>query len=166
MPEKFSIEFKKEVVRKCLDPTSNKTIKEIAEEAGVGYSSLQRWLRDTSQNHKIDESTSGSSEIWPTSKKLFIVSKAMNLIEPELGAFCREQGVYLHQINEWQKEFENMTKPADQIKIEREKNRQLKAKTKELEKELKRKDKALAEAAALLVLQKKVQSLFREEEES
>ena len=47
-----------------------------------------------------------------------------------------------------------MTKPSEQVKIEREKNRALKAKNKELEREIKRKDKALAETSALLVLQK------------
>jgi hypothetical protein len=40
-----------------------------------------------------------------------------------------------------------------------------KKKGKELEKELKRKEKALAEAAALLVLQKKAQAIWGDKEE-
>ena len=39
-------------------------------------------------------------------------------------------------------------------------------KIKALERELRRKDKALAEAAALLVLQKKVQEIWGDEDES
>ena len=42
--------------------------------------------------------------------------------------------------------------------------RQAKQKNEQLERELRRKDKALAEAAALLVLQKKFQSLWEVEE--
>ena len=59
-----------------------------------------------------------------------------------------------------------MTKPSEQVRIEREKIRVLKSKNKELEREIKRKDKALAETAALLVLQKKVQNFFKEAEEN
>ena len=40
------------------------------------------------------------------------------------------------------------------------KNKQLKAENKALKKEINRKDKALAETAALLVLQKKVQEIW------
>jgi hypothetical protein len=42
--------------------------------------------------------------------------------------------------------------------------RELKAENKQLARELKRKDKALAEAAALLVLQKKYQALWEEKD--
>ncbi len=42
--------------------------------------------------------------------------------------------------------------------------RELKKKNKELEKELQRKEKALAEAAALLILKKKLDTLTRDHE--
>lgn len=44
-------------------------------------------------------------------------------------------------------------------------NKALKKKVKELEQELQRKEKALAEAAALLILKKKLDALTREHED-
>ena len=163
MPAKFSKEFKDQAVEKCINGSADKSIKQIAEELNIGYSTLQKWLKNASVMKPHSRS---SSDHWSAAEKLAIVSKALSLSEPELGAYCREQGIYTHEITAWQKEFESMTKPNEQVKIEREKNRELKAKNKALEKEIKRKDKALAEAAALLVLQKKVQAFFEEAEES
>ena len=51
-------------------------------------------------------------------------------------------------------------------KLEREQVRRQAKEIKQLEAELRRKEKALAEAAALLVLQKKVQALWGEPEDA
>jgi hypothetical protein len=75
-----------------------------------------------------------------------------------LNAFCRAQGVFPHHLETWQKEFINSThKPAQETS-----DKSLRDENKQLKKDLQRKEKALAEAAALLVLQKKFQAFWEE----
>jgi len=80
----------------------------------------------------------------------------------KLSIYCREKGIFEHQIKTFEEEFLNLkVKPIPSSKKELETQ---KTKNKELKKELRRKEKALAETAALLVLQKKFQALFQDEE--
>jgi hypothetical protein len=62
----------------------------------------------------------------------------------------------------WRKAFEAGT---PETAVSRAEWRELKASHSALQRELKRKEKALAEAAALLVLQKKYQALWEEKDE-
>jgi transposase-like protein len=84
----------------------------------------------------------------------------------ELAEYCRKKGIFPEQVQRWRTACESAND------WDREQNRRLKAEKKadikrirQLDKELKRKEKALAEAAALLVLQKKVQAIWGDPEE-
>ena len=86
------------------------------------------------------------------------------LNEVELGAYCRERGLYSFQLDQWKKEF---TMP-DQEKTKEQENTELKAlrvEVKRLRSELSRKDKALAEASALLILKKKADVIWGDPED-
>ena len=71
--------------------------------------------------------------------------------------------MYTHHLHQWKQDFmRSKTDTTDTLATQ---NRALKTENKQLQRELARKDKALAEAAALLILQKKVQTLFGWDEE-
>lgn len=79
-----------------------------------------------------------------------------------LHAWCREQGIFPHHLHAWRKAFETGT---SETAVSRAEWRELQVSHQALQRELKRKEKALAEAAALLVLQKKYQALWEEKDE-
>ena len=84
------------------------------------------------------------------------------LDEQGLNALCREKGIFRHHLQQWRAAFEassSGSSPPNASAL-----RELKETNKALERELKRKEKALAEAAALLVLQKKYQALWEEKD--
>jgi hypothetical protein len=81
-----------------------------------------------------------------------------------LNARCREQGVFAHRLAEWKADFCRPAHRPDR-REEAAELRALKAENQRLERELNRKEKALAEAAALWVLQKKYRALWGEEAE-
>ena len=87
-----------------------------------------------------------------TKEKYQILLEASGLVEDERGRFLRERGIHSEHLVIWDQELReimaNKPDPKDQ------ELRELKKKNKELEKELQRKEKALAEAAALLILKK------------
>ena len=78
----------------------------------------------------------------------------------ELNVWCRTHGLFPHQLQTWKAEFCGSAKPAtDAGEV-----RKLKGNLAILQRELDRKEKALSEAAALLVLQKKYQALWEDED--
>jgi hypothetical protein len=87
-----------------------------------------------------------------------------SLNEVELSAYCRRQGLYPEQISAW-RDTCLQANASVSAKVDRAQHNAQTKKIKQLEAELRRKDKALAETAALLVLQKKVQAIWGEPED-
>ncbi len=143
-----------------------RTISSVAEQLGGSVWTLRGWMKKRrgqdkpSIEHRGIRQSPGTGRNGVDRMQLLLSSQGLN--EQELGAFCRKHGVFAHQLEQWRKEFEagvSASAPA------REELRELKQSKAKLERELKRKDKALAEAAALLVLQKKFNALWEDEGE-
>ena len=102
---------------------------------------------------------------WSLEERFNMVLESNSLDEKAVSGLCRERGIYPHHIDQWKLDFvsgstaDSNTKNVSQVKI-------LKTENKNLKKELNRKDKALAETAALLVLQKKVNAIWGTDEDN
>jgi transposase len=95
---------------------------------------------------------------WSPEEKLAMVIRCGGLSEEDANKLCREQGLYTHHIQQYKEEFVGgVSSSAPEKKSEA---KHLRHENKVLKKELNRKDKALAESAALLVLQKKVNDIW------
>jgi hypothetical protein len=79
--------------------------------------------------------------------------EASRLRDEELGALLRHEGIHEAVLAEWKATVLEALGPQKKANADSRRVR-------ELEKQLRRKDKALAETAALLVLQKKVQAIW------
>jgi len=103
-----------------------------------------------------------SSSKYSAEQKLKILIDTGSLNEAELGAYLRKEGLFSTQLDVWKKDFllsvSSLKKPK-KSKDERDQ------KIKSLEREILRKDKALAEASALLILQKKVSLIWGKSDE-
>ena len=95
------------------------------------------------------------------SVKLRLVSESMELTGDALLTWCHRNGVMLDELLGWRvlalsgiEDADGSTTVYGRAELE--------AEVRKLEKEVRRKNDALAEAAALLVLQKKTQELFGE----
>jgi hypothetical protein len=87
-----------------------------------------------------------------------------SLNEVELSEYCRGKGLYPAQISAW-RDTCTQANASLSAKVDRARLTTQAKQIKQLEAELRRKDKALAEAAALLVLQKKVRAIWEEPED-
>lgn len=168
---KYSEAFKTKMVQKML---AGRSANSVAQEVGVNQPTLSKWLRDArrvpvvskSSKPEAGKETSRRPEDWSAEEKLDVVLEARGLGEAELGELLRRRGLHEEQLTRWRKAVESGAleslrggrksgaKSGDAKRI------------KELERELRRKEKALAEAAALLVLRKKVQALWGDEDAS
>ena len=158
--QKFSDDFKEAIVRKVIN-RGNQTISEFCRQEGVALSSATTWMRNRASISGMTKTN--SSVRWSAEEKLRILIQSNSLLEEELGAFFRKEGLHSHQVGEWK---------ADVLKAldsRYGKFRGVKAESaqriRDLEKDLYRKDKALAEASALLILQKKVNLIWGKESE-
>lgn len=95
---------------------------------------------------------------WSSEEKLEALLESAKLSEEELGKYLRRRGLHAAQLEEWRAQAREGLTPS--------KSRSVSRRIQKLEKEITRKDKALAEAAALLVLQKKLNELWEDEDGS
>jgi len=183
--------FRNEALRRLETP--GQTVPALAEELGIHRGLLYRWRRKAGTSagmtkrsppriaadpsaETTPETPSVSLEArprrrpqdWTQDEKIGAVVESMSLTEEQLGGFLRQRGLYRATLDEWR---ESMLRGA---RAELDGRAAKKAKTdraadakriRQLERELTRKEKALAEAAALLVLQKKMRSILGGEDD-
>lgn len=155
---------------------------ELAREVHVPQPTLSRWLREsgTLPEMSSDETSPSAPKTPPAmpdppaahrvrspEEKLRLVALAATLAESELGAMLRREGLHAADLETWRAEMLAALTPrakvaADPASARPEDRRRIQ----QLEREIERKDKALAEAAALLILQKKVRDYLGEEDDT
>ena len=161
--KQYSEEFKTNIIAKMLPP-NNVGVPELARETGIPKDTLYTWrikhLKSNADATAKQVPTGGLS----SEEKFAVVMETASLNELELSEYGRRKGLYPQQISTWREACLQANVSAA-VKVDREKRRQQGKQIKQLEAELRRKEKALAEAAALLMLQKKVQALWGEPED-
>jgi transposase-like protein len=163
--KRYSAERKESVIQKMMPP-HNTSIPELAAETGISDVTLYTWRKQARVEGIAVPADGKNPEKWSSEDKFVIVLEAASLNEAELAEYCRQKGLYLEQIAAWRKAcLQANANSAAQAKARREQGKQDRKQIKKLEQELRRKDKALAEAAALLVLQKKAQAIWGDGED-
>ena len=175
MSTKHTQSFKMQAVEKALNRANGVTLNGIVEELGIGRSTLGKWVRDAKNNEleciadgetlkPRDKKQEKRPQDWNLDDRLEIVMACASLNEEEKSEYCRKQGVYPHHVNQWKIDFASGNSSSEKANT-RQEMKSLKNENKELKKELNRKNKALAETAALLVLQKKVHTIWGNNED-
>ena len=103
---------------------------------------------------------------WSPEEKVAFVLEAAAVPSAELGAFLRRKGVHEAQLDEWRKQVTDLAIAGmSSARTDRKATAAEAQRIRQLERELLRKDKALAETAALLVLKKKAQAIWGDEDD-
>jgi transposase len=161
----YTNSFKAKMVQRMSPPNAISAIG-LSKEVGVSQSQLSRWLRvartvtPMAKERRADPTTQvGGAR--SAEEKVRIVMAAAALPPGELGAFLRREGVHEAELEQWRTAILEAGTSALESGAPKPSARGGDSKRiKELERELRRKDKALAETAALLVLQKKVREIW------
>ncbi len=142
-------------------PPNNIPLSRLGEEEGISRATLAKWRAEARAKGKLLPEADAHVEGWTSSDKLAAVIEAAALNEAELGDYCRRRGIYPEQVSLWREacEMANDWERAAASRIAKE-TRDDRKRIQQLERELRRKEKALAEAAALLVLRKKAAEIW------
>jgi transposase len=159
----YSEEFKAGLIAKMLPP-NNVGVPELARETGIPKDTLYGWRLKHRRCNGQGVAKQGRSSEPSSEEKFTVVLETASLNEVELSEYCRRKGLYPEQTRAWRRSCEQANAVA-RVSMDREKRRQQAKEIKQLQDELRRKDKALAETAALLVLQKKVRIFLAEPED-
>jgi len=168
--------FKDAMIQKMTGPGAI-SASALSKEADVPQSTLSRWLRTegVGSPYGFPNSASGYTNMakievpkrpndWNAEAKLKVVMEASGLDDKQLGEFLRKKGLHQTHLEQWRLQMlDGLHSGSSRNKAKREKAAAKRIKA--LEKELKRKDKALAETAALLVLKKKAQAIWGDEDD-
>ena len=162
---RYSAERKAAVLRKLLPPMNN-SVAEVARQEGISDVTLYAWRKAAKQEGKPVPGDVKTTDEWSAEAKLAVVIETAGLSEIELSQYCRSKGIYVEQVCAWrQAALDGQVEARVSRQVERQRSRKDRQQIKALEKDLARKDKALAETAALLVLSKKLEALWGNNEE-
>lgn len=161
----YTKEFKEAVIKRMMPP-NNEPIKALSEETGVTEVTLYKWRRMSRSNGNATPGDGQGSEKWNSEDKFLIVMETYSMNQSELAEYCRKKGLYKDQIEAWRSACLSANgSESYQTKQLNQKLKEEKKRAKTIEQDLRKKEKALAEAAALLLLRKKAQAIWGDPEE-
>ena len=162
---RYSSELKEKISRQLFPPDA-KSLGDVSDRTGIPKSTLFGWKNKYKEKGRQLSKDSSSTKKLTGKEKFTILIETANLNEHQLSGHCRTRGLYPEQIKEWKNAAITANESSKTLSIkERKELNKEKHKVKKLQKELNRKEKALAETAALLVLKKKAQAIWGEDEE-
>jgi transposase-like protein len=154
-------------VRRRMSPPHRQSVAQISAELGIHVVTLYNWRKTWRLQGEVVPASEKDPEGWGATDKFTVVLETAGLNATELSAYCRERGLYPEQVERWRQASQDANeKPVLTLKEQKELERlraQDQKEIKRLKQELRRKEKALAEAAALLIASKKIQAFWRED---
>lgn len=155
---------RQEIVHRLSQPGSP-SIAVISEETGVPKATLYAWLASERRSGRMDTAAKGFPAMTKRTKprspsvKFALLGESHGLQGEALLAFCKEKGVTVEELLSWRDLALSGIELADRdgLGVTRKEHD---SEVAELKEDLRRKNDALAEAAALLVLQKKTLGLL------
>jgi transposase len=153
MTRPFSQAYKQKMIERMTGKDAV-SARQVSQETGISQTTLSLWLQDA-RSLPLMAPRKRRTKPWSVEEKAKVLTEAAGLTGGELAEYLDRQGLLLGELEQWRLALD-------------EEGRASMATTKRirsLERELARKEKALAEAAALLVLKKKLQHLWEDEDE-
>lgn len=155
---KHSDAFKRLAVTKYLS-RGRRPVIDVTTELGIAPTMIYEWVNKLCDEDLQLRPHLRSPDSISAQERLKLVLEYEVLSESERGEYLRRQGITSETILQWKQSM------AASLGDQQASESDLRIENKRLVKELARKDKALVEAAALLLLQKKVREFYGSEDE-
>ena len=156
-----------EAFRKQLDngSVSPGEIQQLSKRLNIPATTLYGWKTEFKKKLIRNATLHQETSKFSSKDKFQAVVDTYSMSELEVGEYLRKHGIASQELAFWKKSMENSFNSTSKLDpgISKELAKQ-NAAVKKLEKELRYKEKALAEMAALAVLQKKAQAIWGEKE--
>lgn len=155
--------FKEQALGKVFARSGDQSVRSIAADMGMNLGTLRGWMKQALRDQQNPPVKAIHASAWTPAQRLLALHESHGLGEEALNAWCRERGLFAHDLTQWRRDFCESAGATGRGE-DTEELRQLRLTNAQLQRDLNRKEKALAEAAALLVLQKKYRALWAAED--
>ncbi|WP_339062129.1 transposase [Tepidibacillus marianensis] len=160
--KRYTEEMKASIVKRMMP----ESVGQLSEELGITEPTLYKWRKEARLSGNPTPGIGQGSEQWISEDKFLVVMETYAMNESDLAEYCRKKGLYKEQITSWRAVCLNANgREIDKSKQLNQGLKEERQRAKMLEKDLLKKEKALAEAAALLLLRKKAQAIWGDQEE-
>ena len=150
---------------KRMLPPNTMAIRQLSQAEGISEATLHKWRAEARGKGQLLPDADTGPEGWSSRDKFAAVVETAALNEADLAEYCRKRGLYPAQITAWRSacaqanDWARIGIGASTARLGQATKNE-KKRIKDLERELARKDRALTEAAALLVLRKKASAIW------
>ena len=151
----YSKELRERAIAQLLPPI-NASLSTVSKELNIPYQTLYAWLTQSSKQQAPVSQVGEPEDLIDAQTKFKIVLETATLSGVDLAAYCASKGLYVEQIAQWRAQCEASFNPTTMTAAERASAKRIEL----LEREILRKDRALAEAAALMILRKKAEAIW------
>ena len=150
-----------------MSPPNRQDVPQISKELGIHRSTLYQWRSNWRLQGEVVPASEKDPDSWSAADKFTVVLETAGFNATELSRYCRERGLFTEQVDRWRQTAPDananaVLTMAEQRDLEK-RHQQDQKEIKALKQDLRRKEKALAEAAALLIAAKKIQALWGED---
>ena len=153
MTRPYSLAFKQKMIERLTGKGALSAL-QLSRQTGVRQQNLSRWLQEA-RSLPLMSSREVVEQAFTLERKARVLAEAANLSGDELHAYLEREGIKVADFERWrialQEEGRQPSATSRRIR--------------QLERELARKEKALAEAAALLVLKKTIRKMHPDEDD-
>lgn len=163
----YPADVKASILAKAMAPNGANLV-QLAKESNIPYATLYTWKKDMIKNSQIKATESSERpQDKSAASKLQAVIDNFGKTEEAQGAYCRANGIYPQHLATWKNEMLEALggSMSTKAKADKAENKKIKQEVKVLKSDLLRKEKALAEVGALLILKKKADLLWGEDED-
>jgi transposase len=153
MTRPFSVAFKQKMVQRLTGKDAVSAM-QLSRETGVRQQNLSRWLQEA-RSLPVVSSREVTERAFTLEQKARVLAEAANLQGEQLHTYLEREGIKLADFERWRIALQDEGRASNATS----------KRIRQLERELARKEKALAEAAALLVLKKTIAKAHLDEDD-
>ena len=151
--QKYSHERREQALQRVALRSDDQTIESIAALVDVNVGTLKSWMK-ASKKQSVNTGLNKPASAYTPAQQLDALLETAKLSDAQISVWCREKGLFPHDLSAWR---QSLTTPRSEESAQ---FREVRRERDKFRLDLERKNKALAETAALLVLQKKFQEMF------
>lgn len=156
---RYSAQFRNTVLKKLLPPESRSAVS-LAREYNLSVTTIYGWKARMRHGTLQEDEGVLSNRERPLAEKLSLLLESRTVSDEAMGQWLREHGLHSQHLEVWEQEVREAVTKSEQSA--REELKTAKKKIREQERELARKEKALAEAAIIITVQKKTFAMLQD----
>ena len=103
---RYSEDFKEQALVKAYSLGNGQTPQDLADNLNISLKTLKKWIKktelDSIHNPKLKPKR---PQDWHPEERLTALQKTYGLTGEALNAWCREHGIFTHQLEQWKTDF-------------------------------------------------------------